>query len=517
MDMNASKVIPTEVVGQRKIFSNYAFLFLRTFLLSGISFGSAVFIYRILSVKEVGLAAIYMAVLNSIMGLVLGWPVTGFRQYGREEYDRSRELKETFGSTLFLIGMLFLISLAVCILIRRPLMRYIGLPTEWIWLLLLNLFFIMVNKMLNQVFYITASIPLISLLDLLEPLCMFLFVLYIWFTIGSLIVTTYLSVYVCLSAVTFFSYLFFLREHLFPFKWSFPEAKRILRFSGFLYGGAIFTFIYDQFDYLIINHYRPAEQLAYYSLAYRIYTFVTMLPMLSVNLIYPIMISYRNLGRVDLFQRYSSRNITQMLFFWTVGCMTFLLFSPFLIPLLFGTVYESSIPSLSLFCLAAIFQFTIACHSPILISHERVDWSMKVGLTGTIIIAIGNLLLIPSMGILGAALSTLISYGFNSIAYSYLTSLLLKIRYKGYELFMALFCFPMVMVTLLQLSFVVRVLIFGMEIAVMLWWSYRSSVFHTADLFFLDQMSMPGFVRKIIYTIFTRLESPQRMLKGMGA
>jgi O-antigen/teichoic acid export membrane protein len=513
--MNSTKSIITEVVGQKSIVSNYAFLLFRTFILTAISFASTVFVYRILSVENVGFATIYVAVLNTINGLFLVWPVTGLLQYGREEYDRTRRLERTFGSTLSLMAILFVIGTTVCVLLRKPLMGYIGLPTKWLWLLIFNVLFIMFNKILIQVFYITGSISVLSILDLIEPLLMLLFVVYIWMTAGSIPVTTYLLVSACFSAVTFFFYVFFSRQYIFPFGWSFPEAKRILRFSAFLYGAAIFSFIYDQFDYLIINHYRPTEQLAYYSLAYRIYTFITMLPMLSINLIYPVMISYRNLGRKDIFEKYSSRTVTQMLFFWTIGCIAFLWVSPFLIPLLFGEVYRYSIPSFSLFCMAAIFQFTIACNSPIITSHERIDWSMKVNLIGTIVIGIGNLLLIPSMGILGAALAALISYAFNSLAYSYLTARLMKGRYKGYEIIMALFCFPMVIVTIVSLPFIIRILTFGLELAVMFSWSYRYGVFNTADLFFLEHIALPRPVRKMIYTVFTWLEPRSGILKNI--
>jgi O-antigen/teichoic acid export membrane protein len=227
------------------------------------------------------------------------------------------------------------------------------------------------------------------------------------------------------------------------------------------------------------------------------------------------MISYKNLGREDLFQKYSSRTITQMLFFWTMGCIAILLISPWLIPIFFGTVYRHSIPSLSIFCLAAIFQFTIACNSPIIISHERVDWSMKVGLIGTIIIAIGNLLLIPPLGILGAALASLISYVFNSLAYSYLTALLIKKRFKGYELAMALFCLPMVLAILLQIPFSIRILIFILQLVGMIVWSYKCSVFNTADLFFLDHISIPEIVRKTIFTAFNWLEPRSKILKNV--
>lgn len=514
--MKPSETMTTEVVGQKSIFSNYAFLLLRTLLIAGMGFASTIFIYRILSVENVGLATIYVAVLNSINGLFLVWPVTGLFQYGREEYDRTRRLEQTFGSTLSLMVILFVIGTTVCLLLRKPLMGYIGLSTRWLWLLIFNVLFLMLNKILIQVFYITASISALSILDLLEPLFMLIFVVYIWTTAGNIPVTTYLLVSACFSAVTFFFYLFFSRGYIFPFRWSFRETKRILRFSGFLYGAAIFAFVYDQFDYLIINHYRPTEQLAYYSLAYRIYTFITMLPMLSINLIYPVMISYRNLGRKDIFQKYSSRTVTQMLFFWTIGCIAFLWVSPLLIPLLFGEVYRSSIPSFSLFCMAAIFQFTIACNSPIINSHERIDWSMKVNLIGTIIIAIGNLLLIPAMGIFGAALAALISYAFNSLAYSYLTSHLVKERYRGHELVMALFCLPMVIVTIAPLSFIIRILTFGLELAVMFLWSYRYGVFNTADLFFLEQIALPRPVRKVIYTIFSWLEPRSQILKNIG-
>ena len=503
------------VVGQKSIFSNYILLFIRTFIIAGIYFFSTVFIYRILSVEGVSRVAIYTAVLNGITGLFLIWPSTGFLQYGREEFDQRRQVEKTFGSTLSVITLLFVISTIACILLRETVMTYIGLPAEWLWLLILNALFIMLNKTLIQVFYITASIPVLCFLDVVEPSLMLIFVVYIWMTMGTIPVTNYLLISATLSAVTFFFYFLFLRKYILPLKWSFLELKRILRFSGFLYGAAIFTFIYDQFHYFIIKHFWQSDQVAYYSLSYRIFSFVIMLPLLSINLIYPIMISYRNLGREDLFRSYSRRTVTQMLFFWTTGCIAFLLVFPWLIPIFFGTAYSYSIPSLSLFCMAAVFQFTGACNSPIIISHERVDWSMKVGLIGTIIIAVGNLLLVPPLGISGAALATLMSYVFNSLAYSYLTAILIKERFKGYELIMALFCLPMVLAILFQIPFAIRILIFILQLSGMIVWSYKGGVFSTADLFFLEHISIPETVKKMIFIVFTWLEPKSKILRNI--
>jgi hypothetical protein len=116
------------------------------------------------------------------------------------------------------------------------------------------------------------------------------------------------------------------------------------------------------------------------------------------------------------------------------------------------------------------------------------------------------------MGILGAALAALISYGFNSVAYAFLTVRLVGGRYKGYEIIMALFCFPMVAVTLLHLSPIIRILTFSLELVGMLWWSHRHGIFDTADLFFLEHLSIPRLLRRTIYTLFVWLEPPEKAL-----
>jgi len=510
----SSETATAEIVGQRSLFSNYAILVSQTLLAAGISFISSVFTFRILSVQGIGIAAIYVSVLNSIVGLFLMWPVAGFVQYGREEFDKTKRLEWTFGSTSALVGLLLVMSMMACLLLREPLMQYIGLPFIWIGLLVLDILLRTLNGMLNQTFYVTARIKVISILSLLQPLLMLIFVLYVWLSIGAIPVTTYLLVSASLSAMTFVSSLLFSKEYLFPFHFSLLKIKEILRFSGPLYGAAIFSFIYEQFDFLVINHYRPTEQVAYYTLAYRLYTFITMLPLLSTNLLYPIMISYRNLGQKTLFQRYSSRIIPQLLFFWTIGCITVLLIMPLAIPLSFGKAYKYSIPCFSVFCLAAILQFTLAFHSPIITSHQRVDWCMKVNLVGTVIIALGNLLFIPSMGILGASLSTLISYAFNSIAYAYLTARLVGVSYQGTEIVMALFSIPLVMFTVLEMPLPIRIVTFGFELTGLLWWSYRRRVFDVADLFFLESLSLPKVMQKLIYDVFTWLEPRNKALRG---
>jgi hypothetical protein len=60
-------------------------------------------------------------------------------QFGRVEYDHKKRLEETFASTLVPMVMLFVISTVVCIFMKNTLMGYLGLPNEWLWLLIMNM------------------------------------------------------------------------------------------------------------------------------------------------------------------------------------------------------------------------------------------------------------------------------------------------------------------------------------------------------------------------------------------
>jgi O-antigen/teichoic acid export membrane protein len=93
-------------------------------------------------------------------------------------------------------------------------------------------------------------------------------------------------------------------------------------------------------------------------------------------------------------------------------CVAFL--SPVLIPFVFGEAYKGSAVLLSIHIWAGLFVFMRALVSKWLIAEHLLKFSLLSHGLGALVNIVGNYLLIPSFGGLGAAYATVLSYAIAS-------------------------------------------------------------------------------------------------------
>jgi O-antigen/teichoic acid export membrane protein len=81
-----------------------------------------------------------------------------------------------------------------------------------------------------------------------------------------------------------------------------------------------------------------------------------------------------------------------------------------LVTTLFGTAYVAAVPILALHIWAGVFIFMRALLSRWLVAEDLLRFSLVTHLAGAVINVVGNLVLIPRHGPLGAAIATVLSY-----------------------------------------------------------------------------------------------------------
>ncbi len=81
-----------------------------------------------------------------------------------------------------------------------------------------------------------------------------------------------------------------------------------------------------------------------------------------------------------------------------------------LVSALFGAEYAAAAPVLALHIWAGVFIFMRALLSRWLVAEDLLRFSLVTHLAGAVINVVGNLILIPRHGPLGAAIATVVSY-----------------------------------------------------------------------------------------------------------
>ena len=213
--------------------------------------------------------------------------------------------------------------------------------------------------------------------------------------------------------------------------WKFDKSilKSLLRDSWPLMLSSIAVMLYMRIDQIMIKEMLGAEAVGNYVAAVKISELWYFIPIVINNSLFPAIIDAKNKG-----ERFYYKRLQQLfnLLIWSSVFIAVPIFflSPFIISQLFGNVYISAAPVLSIHIWSAIFIF---------MNNTVGKWHIAENLTKLLLyrtalgalINIGlNFILIPEYGIIGAAWSTLISYAF----VAYFSGLLFKPTRKLFKI-----------------------------------------------------------------------------------
>jgi O-antigen/teichoic acid export membrane protein len=200
-----------------------------------------------------------------------------------------------------------------------------------------------------------------------------------------------------------------IKIHLFDWYYGLSIIKQ----SFWLILSGIAAVIYLKIDQVMLGQMVGREEVGIYSVAVRLsevwYFFATAV----VVSVFPSLLKQRS----DNLSLYNKRlqQVSDFLFvsaLLSAICVSFL--SPVLIPVVFGEAYKGSAALLSIHIWAGLFVFMRALVSKWLIAEHLLQFSLLSHGMGALVNVVGNYLLIPSLGGLGAAYATVLSYAMAS-------------------------------------------------------------------------------------------------------
>jgi O-antigen/teichoic acid export membrane protein len=195
------------------------------------------------------------------------------------------------------------------------------------------------------------------------------------------------------------------------FNWSYGLS--IIKQSFWLVLSGIAAVIYLKIDQVMLGQMVGREAVGIYSVAVRLsevwYFFATAV----VISVFPALLAVRSKDTTLYYKRL--QQVCDLLFvcaLLSAVCVYFL--SPLLIPFIFGESYADSAMLLSIHIWAGLFVFMRALVSKWLIAEHLLKFSLLSHGMGALVNVVGNYLLIPSLGGLGAAYATVLSYAIAS-------------------------------------------------------------------------------------------------------
>lgn len=195
-----------------------------------------------------------------------------------------------------------------------------------------------------------------------------------------------------------------------PRHWTFdlPTAKYLIKesFPLLLSGAAVV--VYQKIDQVMIGNMIDKASVGYYAVAESIAGMLIFIPTILSQTIMPILIQNYQVNK-EQYQVKAQLFMDVTIWLCIIMCLIVSLLAPFVIRLLYGSQYESSILLLQV-CVFKVIGYAFAqVTGAMIITEGKQKYVVIRNIIGCVCAILLNLLLLPRYGVLGAAFTSIIA------------------------------------------------------------------------------------------------------------
>jgi PST family polysaccharide transporter len=480
----------------RAFFYNYLHLiFGKSVLATVIAFLSTFLIVRILLPEQYGVFVLFSSVAG-IIAIFTNWNSSAVVRFGREEYLNEGSVRKTFWATYMMLLPVYAICFVIVFVFSDSLTRYIGSTAGYYYLIFLYVLLSNLSNTLPVFFQAVGRMKHFSYLPLAMNI-LFLISLVIIYT-GSLPVSVEMMValYLGCNLLTDVLAIWFLRRDILPACLPWQWMRRCFSYSWPVIFGGISSRVVMNVDQLVIRMFMALSFVGIYNIAYRIQTYLVMLPALSISLMFPLITSLVVYKEEDKIPKYINVYAPQITFFWALLLSVFVIFGHEIL-LIFGPDYTAATFALAVLLVGMAFRIFNIIESPLLTSYSLVKQTVMVSVAISAINLGLDFLLIPLIGLAGAAVATTIAFACGAVFSTFLVRKRLRMNiFRSFPwifpVILSFVGFVFISGLVPRIAFLLVLLVFCLLIA------KRSAVFNSDSLMLLDSIEMPAFLRKTI-------------------
>ena len=194
-----------------------------------------------------------------------------------------------------------------------------------------------------------------------------------------------------------------------PYTFSKEYFKKIWSYSWPQLIGFPGLYIINYIDLFVIKKFMTLQDVGVYSMAYDAFSTVTMFIMIIYTVCMPLIVEYKTTKRFHMIKNHLKKT-PLFLAGWIITVIIGLSLSKYIIPLILSSKYVAAIPAFNILLIASIFYFVSIYLLPIVNAFDLILYSQIFNLIKAGLNIAGDFILVPKIGIIGAAYSTLISY-----------------------------------------------------------------------------------------------------------
>jgi O-antigen/teichoic acid export membrane protein len=329
---------------------------------------------------------------------------------------------------------------------------------------------------------------------------------------------TYLTVIIVglfTSAITtvFLCFLLVPGRILLPKKTDQKTLREVFFFSYPIIAGNLAAYVVNWIDVMVIKHYSTMSDVGGYQLAYNVFNLLVGL-IGSINvLMTPMLVSFLAAKREDLIVRYSTRLVPQGFFLWTTMIGVGIGICPPIFRIFFGKEFSISATYFQFLALGLVFSSLTNFYSGEITAYKLLKLAMMASVARALVNLIGDFLLVPNIGPIGAAIATTGGVAVGAILYLLICQHRLKERLL-WQLTLALPAFLSLGVSHLVSSWESPFLASVVSLAVSYCLAKAFHLFRYEDLALLDYIQMPTSLKKVIAWVYSFLASKAKHISS---
>ncbi|HLC66334.1 MAG TPA: polysaccharide biosynthesis C-terminal domain-containing protein, partial [Candidatus Nanoarchaeia archaeon] len=372
---------------------------------------------RLAGPTQYGIYALFLSVVQLFLVLGVNWTYPSIIRFGKEEYALRKTLHGLAGARIVLLLFCLIISAMVLVVFAQSIAAYIGIFPKHVWLVFAGIVLFALISELNSVLQVVGKMRTFAVLQAAEKLFMLAALLWIFLSQNFLSALLLMGIALGTKIILLFIALPLLPLQKLRPRMNFTLVHRVVQYSWPLLFAYASGYVIDWLDLFAIRYYLDLQAVGIYQIAYQAMLVLSSGLMVFPTLAFPILTVFRVRERTGALRLYLERLAPQFTLLWTLLLFGVLLVAPFAFPLLFGTAFAPAIPTFLVLLVGLGFQALMVLYGAVLYSHNFVR-SLTITQILMAVLNVGlNILLIPRIGILGAALATAFAYMFSSCAY----------------------------------------------------------------------------------------------------
>jgi O-antigen/teichoic acid export membrane protein len=390
--------------GFKKYFVNTGWLFFERIIGMALSFFVGVYVARYLGPVNFGLFS-YAA---SFVGLFVVVATLGLDNIIVRELVKDEKRRDELLGTTFVLKITGSILMLIIIVITIRFTNNDNFTNLLIFIIATGSIFQSFN-VINCYFQAKVLSKYMVYVQLLSSIsCSVIKLLLIYFNMGLI----YFAIVTVLQSIVSVSgfIVMYMKQKLNIINWrlNFDLAKRLLNDSLPLMFSGIAISIYMKIDQVMIKNMLDAKAVGTYAVAVKLTEVWYFIPVLINSSLFPAIINAKKIDKKLYYER-----LQKLYDLMTCLAIAIALSIAFLandiIRILFGAQYQDAAGVLQIYIWATVFVFLGVVSSKYLIAENYTKILFLITFMGAIINIISNIILIPKLGINGAAIATVLS------------------------------------------------------------------------------------------------------------